>query len=42
MQRAACLLQVVVVERQGELAEVANAIAGELVLLLLPVDSRKP
>ena len=41
MQRAACLLQVVVVERQRELAEVADAFAGELILLLLPVVFEK-
>ena len=36
------LPQVAVVERQRELAEMPDAIAGELILLLLPVDSRKP
>ena len=35
------LLQVAVVERQGELAEMANAFAGELILLLLPVVFEK-
>jgi hypothetical protein len=35
------LLQVVVVQRQRELAEVAHALTGELILLLLPVVFEK-
>ena len=41
MQRAACLRRSLVVERQRELAEMANAVAGELILLLLPVVFEK-
>ena len=33
--------QVVLVERQGELAEMPHAVGGELVLLLLPVELEK-
>ena len=41
MQRAACFFRSLVVERQRELAEMANAFAGELILLLLPVVFEK-